>query len=50
MEYDIELLNLALQFSLDSRLITPSELDSVMIEVEPPSMQVSDRLKEVQAC
>lgn len=49
IEYDLELLEDALQHAANHGLITQSELDSIKIDVEPPTVQVRDRLQEAQA-
>lgn len=46
--HDTELLNAALDFAAESGLITTDERRAVRISVEPPSVQVRDRLKEAQ--
>lgn len=48
IEYDLELLEEALEHAKNSGLITQSELDSIKIDVEPPRVQVRNRLEEAQ--
>lgn len=49
IEYDLELLNDALEFAKNFGLISQAELDSIKIKVEPPSVQVRNQLEEAQA-
>ena len=49
IEYDLELLEEALQFAADSGLITQEEINATDISIEPPRVQVRDKLEEAQA-
>lgn len=48
IEYDRQLLLDALQHAVDFGLISQQELDSIELAVEPPTVQVRDKLKEAQ--
>ena len=48
IEYDLELLNDALQHAANSGLITQDDLNSIIIKVDPPSVQTRDPLQEAQ--
>lgn len=48
IEYDLELLNEALDFAADSGLITSADRTAITIDAQPPTVQVRDRLQEAQ--
>jgi hypothetical protein len=48
IEYDLELLNDALQHAANCGLITQDDLNSITIKVDPPSVQTRDTLQEAQ--
>ena len=48
IEYDLELLNEALDYAADSGLIDPSDRKAIKIDVKAPSVQVRDRLEEAR--
>jgi hypothetical protein len=48
IEYDLELLDCALDHAAESGLIPMDDRNSITIQVEPPSVQVRDRFQEAQ--
>jgi hypothetical protein len=48
IEYDLELLNDALEHAANSGLITQDDLEQVKIDVEPPAVSTRDGLKDAQ--
>jgi hypothetical protein len=48
IEYDLELLNDALEFAADSGLISRSDLEQVTLDVQPPEVQTRNKLEESQ--
>jgi hypothetical protein len=48
IEYDLELLNDAIEFAADSGLISRSDLEQVTLDVQPPSVHSRDQLQEAQ--
>jgi hypothetical protein len=48
IEYDLELINDALEFAADSGLIGKTDLEQVTIDVEPPAVQTRNKLEEAQ--
>ena len=48
IEYDLEMLNEALDYATDSGLIDPADRNATKIDVKAPSVQVRDRLQEAR--
>lgn len=48
IEYDLELLNEALDYAAQSGLIAHADRQAVKIHAEPPSVQVRNKLQEAQ--
>lgn len=48
IEFDLELLEQALDFAVDNRLITAPQRAATKIDVQPPSVHIRDRLREAK--
>ena len=48
IEYDLELLDEAMRYAVDSSLLSRAEWEACKIDVQPPTVQVRDRLQEAQ--